>query len=72
MNTHNQAPGAVLQMDEQAWRLGYLAGMKQQGRNPYPDADPRGWAWASGFVEGKANPDRLPVMRSMQQADGKP
>lgn len=55
----------ALEMDEAAWREGYLAGMQQQpvNRNPYPVEDARGWAWVSGYIEGKANPDTLPQMR---------
>ena len=59
----------TLKMDETAWREGYLAGMKQQraDSNPYPFEDVRGLAWASGYIEGKANPDTdtLPQMRPM-------
>ena len=57
----------TLKMDETAWREGYLAGMKQQraDSNPYPFEDVRGLAWASGYIEGKANPDTLPQMRTM-------
>jgi hypothetical protein len=43
--------------------------MKQQraDSNPYPFEDERVWAWASGYIEGKANPDTLPQMRPMLQ-----
>ena len=57
-----------LTMDETAWREGYLAGMKQQraDSNPYPFEDERSWAWASGYIEGKANPvTTLPQLRPM-------
>lgn len=58
----------TLKMDEAAWRMGYLAGMKQQGTdtNPYPFEDARSLAWASGYIEGKANPDTLPQMRPIR------
>lgn len=59
----------TLHMDETAWREGYMAGMKQQNRNPYPDDDARSWAWSAGFIEGKANPDRLPQMRPIPGED---
>jgi hypothetical protein len=55
-----------LEMDAAAWREGYLAGMQQQqgsDSNPYPVDDDRSWAWASGYIEGKATPDTLPQLR---------
>lgn len=59
----------TLKMDEAAWRLGYVAGAtgKPSGSNPYPLNDERGLAWASGFIEGQAAPDRLPQMRPIRQ-----
>ena len=52
--------------DEQAYRQGYAAGAAgKPSANPYPADDPRGLAWISGYIEGQANPDRLPQMRPM-------
>lgn len=31
-----------MSMDPEAWRAGYVAGMKQKGGNPYPAHDARG------------------------------
>ena len=54
-----------MKMDETAWRAGYLAGMKKEraDSNPYCFDDDRGLAWASGYIEGTAKPDKLPQMR---------
>ena len=58
-------------MDESAWRESYLAGMKQQraDSNPYPFEDERSWALSSGYIEGKANPDTFPQMRSISRQE---
>jgi hypothetical protein len=57
----------MIHLDDTAWREGYLAGAtgKPSGSNPYPLKDGRGLAWASGYLEGQANPDRLPQLRPM-------
>lgn len=52
----------TVQMDETAWRRGYLDGMKGNNRNPYLD-DARSWAWSAGYIEGAANPGKLPHVR---------
>lgn len=59
--------GQQMRMDEEAWRQGFLAGAtgKSSDSNPYPATDHRGLAWASGYVEGKNSPDRLPQLRPM-------
>lgn len=53
--------------DEQAYRQGYAAGAAGKPRsNPYmEDGTTRALSWISGYIEGKANPDRLPQMRPM-------
>ena len=54
-----------MSMDPEAWRKGYAAGMKRKGGNPYPAHDARGWAWQAGYIEGRGNQDRLPLMRNV-------
>lgn len=48
---------APIRMDPDAWRAGYLAGQRREPVNPYPAGDTKGLAWASGYIEGKANPE---------------
>jgi ribosome modulation factor len=55
----------MLRMDETAWRRGYLDGMTGNNRNPYQSDSARSWAWTSGYIEGAANPDKLPQMRPL-------
>ncbi len=51
---------AIIRQDAEAHEAGYLAG--QQGKpnsSPYsrPESN-QSWSWASGYIEGKANPDK--------------
>lgn len=61
---------AGIQHDETAWREGWKAGATgKPNRNPYPADDPRGLAWISGYIEGKAKPDTVPQMRPLPVKD---
>ena len=46
--------------DTKAHADGYAAGQQRKPleANPYPPASAEGWSWASGYIEGKANPDK--------------
>lgn len=69
----------MLRYDSNAWREGYMAGLKGDSANPYPDGpvgDTRSLSWSSGFIEGKAEreeaafmgrPVRLPQVRPMKE-----
>ena len=57
----------MIQYDEAPWREGWMAGATgKPSANPYPADDPRGLAWISGYIEGKANPYPVPQMRPIR------
>lgn len=58
----------MLRYDSTAWREGYMAGLKGDSSNPYPDGasgDTRSLSWASGRIEGRAE-------REAAERDGRP
>jgi ribosome modulation factor len=47
--------------DPKAWKEGFKAGQRGAAPTacPYAVDDPRGLAWTSGFIEGKAKPLKI-------------
>ena len=49
-----RVPG-VLAMPKRAWNEGLKAGELGHAKCPYSAASRDGWAWSSGYIEGRAN-----------------
>jgi hypothetical protein len=50
----NTSDDKVLRQDPHAWQQGYDAGCLRKSACPYAANSCQGWAWSSGYLEGKA------------------